>query len=53
MPEIYEAYLSAMNVGKEHGVSSQDIRVLIAHEMGYPEPIDTLYHKDPDTAMMP
>lgn len=46
MPKIYEAYLSAMNQGKEHGVSSQDIRVLIAHEMGYAEPIDTLFHKD-------
>ena len=46
MPKIYEAYLNAMNQGKEHGVSSQDIRVLIAHEMGYAEPIDTLFHKD-------
>lgn len=46
MPKIYEAYLKAMNQGKEHGVSSQDIRVLIAHEMGYAEPIDTLFHKD-------
>lgn len=46
MPKIYDTYLSAMKVGKEKGVSSQDIRILIAHEMGYPEPIDTLYHKD-------
>ena len=46
MPKIYEAYLNAMNQGKEHGVSSQDIRVLIAHKMGYAEPIDTLFHKD-------
>lgn len=46
MPKIYETYLSAMKTGKESGVSSQDIRILIAHEMGYPEPIDTLYHKD-------
>ena len=46
MPRIYDAYLEAMKVGKEAGVSSQDIRVLIAHEMGYAEPIDTLYHKD-------
>ena len=46
MPKIYEVYLNAMNQGKEHGVSSQDIRVLIAHEMGYAEPIDTLFHKD-------
>ena len=34
MPRIYDAYLEAMKVGKEAGVSSQDIRVLIAHEMG-------------------
>ena len=46
MPKIYDVYLNAMKVGKESGVTSQDIRVLIAHEMGYPEPIDTLYHKD-------
>lgn len=46
MPKIYDAYLSAMNAGKASGVTSQDLRVLIAHEMGYPEPIDVLYHKD-------
>ena len=46
MPKIYEAYLQAMEQGKPLGVTSQDIRVLIAHEMGYPEPIDTLFHKD-------
>lgn len=46
MPKIYDVYLNAMNSGKESGVTSQDIRVLIAHEMGYLEPIDTLYHKD-------
>ena len=46
MSKIYDVYLSAMEAGKSAGVSSQDIRVLIAHEMGYPEPIDTLYHKD-------
>ena len=46
MASIYDAYLKAMNVGKEHGVTSQDLRVLIAHEMGFAAPIDTLYHKD-------
>lgn len=46
MPKIYDVYLEAMKVGKESGVTSQDIRVLIAYEMGYPEPIDVLYHKD-------
>lgn len=46
MSKIFDVYLSAMEKGKAAGVSSQDIRVLIAHEMGYPEPVDTLYHKD-------
>ena len=46
MPKIYDVYLQAMKEGKEKGVTSQDLRVLIAHEMGYPAPIDTLYHKD-------
>ena len=46
MPKIYDVYLEAMKEGKEKGVSSQDIRILIAHEMGYAAPIDTLYHKD-------
>ena len=46
MPKIFDVYLQAMNAGKEAGVTSQDIRVLIAHEMGFAAPIDTLYHKD-------
>ena len=46
MAKIYDVYLAAMKEGKEKGVTSQDLRVLIAHEMGYPAPIDTLYHKD-------
>ena len=46
MSKIFDVYLKAMEAGKAAGVSSQDIRVLIAHEMGYPEPVDTLYHKD-------
>ncbi len=46
MPKIYDVYLEAMKEGKEKGVSSQDLRILIAHEMGYAAPIDTLYHKD-------
>ena len=46
MPKISDVYLQAMKAGKEAGVTSQDIRVLIAHEMGFAAPIDTLYHKD-------
>lgn len=46
MPKIYDVYLSAMTEGKTLGIPSQDIRLLIAHEMGYPEPIDVLYHRE-------
>jgi release factor glutamine methyltransferase len=46
MPKIYEVYGEAIKKGKEHGVLSNDLRILIAHDMGYELPIDTLYHKD-------
>jgi len=43
---VFEAYNQALAKGKDHGVLSADVRLLIAHEMGYPEPIDTLFHRD-------
>ncbi len=43
---VFEAYNQALVKGKDHGVLSADVRLLIAHEMGYPEPIDTLFHRD-------
>ena len=46
MPKIYDVYLNAMNKGKEKGVLSGDIRTLIAYDMGFSAPIDTLLHKD-------
>jgi len=46
MPKIYDVYLDAMNKGKEKGVLSSDIRTLIAYDMGFSAPIDTLLHKD-------
>ena len=46
MPKIYDVYLDAMNKGKEKGVLSGDIRTLIAYDMGFSAPIDTLLHKD-------
>jgi len=46
MPKIYDIYLDAMNKGKEKGVLSGDIRTLIAYDMGFSAPIDTLLHKD-------
>ena len=42
---VFEAYNQALAKGKDHGVLSADVRLLIAHEMGYPEPIDTLFHR--------
>ena len=46
MPKIYDVYLDAMNKGKEKGVLSGDIRTLIAYDMGFSAPIDTLLHKE-------
>jgi len=46
MPQIFEVYNQAVSQGKDHGVLSADIRLLIAHDEGFPEPIDTLYHKN-------
>ena len=46
MPKIIEVYNKAISEGKPHGVLSADIRTLIASDMGYDSPIDTLYHKD-------
>ena len=34
MPKIYEVYGEAIKKGKEHGVLSNDLRILIAHDMG-------------------
>ncbi len=46
MPRIYDVYLEAMNRGKEIGVLSADLRILIAHNEGFAQPIDTIFHKD-------
>ena len=46
MPSINEVYLSAVKVGKPSGVTSHEIRTLIAHEMGFENHIDVLYRKD-------
>ncbi|MCR5348769.1 MAG: peptide chain release factor N(5)-glutamine methyltransferase [Bacilli bacterium] len=46
MPKVFEVYNDALEKGKMWGVPSQDIRLLIAHIMGYAEPIDVLFHKD-------
>lgn len=46
MIKISEAYQEAIKEGKPQGVLSGDIRLLIAHDMGYEAQIDTLYHAD-------
>lgn len=46
MPKVEEAYRQALAEGKPLGVLSGDIRLLLSHAMGYPAPIDTLYHAD-------
>ena len=53
MPTVYEVYLDAMKRGSEHGVLSSDLRLLIAHDMGYELPIDTIYHKDDEMTQIP
>ena len=46
MPKIRDVYFKAIEEGKVHCVSSQDIRLLISRDMGYAEPIDTLFHQN-------
>jgi release factor glutamine methyltransferase len=46
MMKIWEVYNRAIHEGKNQGVLSADLRVLIAHDQGYNQPIDALYHKD-------
>ena len=46
MRKIIDVYSEALNKGKDSGVLSQDLRLLIAADMGFAEPIDTLFHKD-------
>ncbi|MGM9814075.1 MAG: HemK/PrmC family methyltransferase [Candidatus Enteromonas sp.] len=53
MRKIFDVYMEALNKGKDHNILSQDLRLLIAADMGYPEPIDTLFHKDEDFSAEP
>lgn len=46
MATVFEVYTKALNEGKPFGVLSSDLRILIAKDMGWSEPIDTLFHKD-------
>ena len=53
MPKIFEVYNKALNEGKGAGVLSNDIRILIAQDNGFKEPIDTLFHRDSEMKNLP
>ena len=53
MPKIFEVYNKALNEGKEAGVLSNDIRILIALDNGFKEPIDTLFYRDSEMKNLP
>ena len=53
MATVLQVYSKAINECKEFGVLSSDIRYLIAHDMGWAEPIDTLFHKDDEMTAEP
>lgn len=46
MAKVFEVYQKALKDGKEKGLLSQDLRLLIAHIQGYNEGIDVLIHQD-------
>lgn len=53
MPTVYQVYLKAMEEGKAFNVLSGDLRLLISYDMGWAEPIDTLFHKDDEMTAEP
>lgn len=46
MPKISEVYSKAISEAKGHDVLSNDIRLLIAKDNGFKDPIDTLFYRD-------
>ena len=46
MSTVLQVYTKALEEGKSFGVLSSDLRLLISYDMGWAEPIDTLFHKD-------
>ena len=46
MPKIFEVYNKALQEGKDADVLSNDVRILIAQDNGFKEPIDTLFYRD-------
>ena len=53
MPKIFEVYNKALQEGKEAGVLSNDVRILIALDNGFKEPIDTLFYRDSEMKNLP
>jgi release factor glutamine methyltransferase len=53
MPKIFEVYNKALAEGKDKGVLSNDVRILIALDNGFKEPIDTLFHRDSEMKNLP
>lgn len=48
MAKIFDVYMQAVKEGAEHGVSSADIRICLAHIFKYSTQIEVLLHKDED-----
>lgn len=46
MAKVIDVYSKAVNEGKEAGVYSSDIRVLLAFDLGFATEIEVLLHKD-------
>lgn len=53
MPKIGEVYKQAVTKGKDHDVLSNDIRLLIAKDNNFKEPIDTLFYADSEMKNLP
>ena len=53
MATVLQVYTKAIEEGKAFGVLSGDLRILISHDMGWAEPIDTLFHKDEEFVAEP
>ena len=53
MSSVLKVYSKALEEGKAFNVLSSDLRLLISYDMGWAEPIDTLFHKDDEMTAEP
>ena len=53
MSTVAHVYNKAVDEGRAFGVLSADLRLLISFDMGWAEPIDTLFHKDDEFTAEP